>query len=85
MDNAEHLALKKFARQNRLAMTQVVRQGVKIRLSDNDYTKGFNAGVQACINTVQGMQVAQMKFPSGQSFSELIADELSNNIIKVPT
>lgn len=73
----EHARLKKFAKKSKKPMTQIVREAISSRLTSEDpYTAGYNAGVEKSIDSVNNMQVAQMRFPSGKSFAELISEEL---------
>lgn len=74
---SEYAKLKKFASRNKTPMTQIVREAVTARISGgNSYVNGFNAGLQEAINAVNGMKHAQMRFPSGKSFAELVSDDL---------
>lgn len=74
---AEYLKLKKFASKNKTSMTQIVREAVTARISGgNAYISGFNAGILEAIVAVNAMKHAQMRFPSGKSFAELVSDDL---------
>lgn len=74
---ADYVKLKKFSSRNKTSMTQVVREAVTARISVGDpYVAGFNAGLQEAIDAVNAMKHAQMRFPSGKSFAELVSDEL---------
>lgn len=73
----EYAKLKKFAARNKMPMTQLVREAVTARISGgNAYVDGFNDGLQTAIDAVNAMKHAQMRFPSGQSFAELVTDDL---------
>ena len=73
----EYAKLKKFASKHKAPMSQIVREAVTARIAGgNPYISGFNAGLEEAINAVNGMQSAQMRFPSGRSFAELVADDL---------
>jgi hypothetical protein len=75
--------LKRFSKFNKIPMAQVIREGLEARLSSgNQYTNGFNAGLIKAVNVVESMEAAQMRFPSGKSFFELIEQEISKNIIR---
>jgi len=70
--------LKKFAKQTKLPMAQIVREAISQRMANGDpYQAGFNAGVDKSIDTVNNMKPAQFRFPSGKSFAEMIDDELN--------
>jgi predicted DNA-binding protein len=74
---AEYAKLKKFSSKTKTPMTQIIREAVTARISEgNAYVEGFNAGLQEAINAVNAMKHAQMRFPSGKSFAELVADDL---------
>lgn len=86
LEHQEYAKLKKFATKNKIPMTQVVREAITARTAGGDpYVSGFNDGLQEAINAVNAMQHAQMRFPSGQSFAELVADDLMVRRIKEPT
>lgn len=77
LDQAEYAKLKKFASKTKTPMTQIVREAVTARVSGgNPYVEGFNAGLQEAIDAVSAMKHAQMRFPSGKSFAELVSDDL---------
>jgi hypothetical protein len=78
---ADHASLRKFAKAKKITMAQLIREGVTMRMSDGTYATGFNDGVKASIAAISALPAAQMRFPSGQSFSELIADELFKQMI----
>jgi hypothetical protein len=78
---ADHASLRKFAKAKKITMAQLIREGVTMRMSDGTYASGFNDGVKASIAAISALPAAQMRFPSGQSFSELIADELFKQMI----
>lgn len=73
----EYAKLKKFANKHKTPMTQIVREAITARISgSNSYVTGYNDGLQEAINAVNAMKHAQMRFPSGQSFAELVTDDL---------
>ena len=79
LDDNDYAKLKKFAKSKRVTMAQILREGVSLRMaSDNPYLKGFNDGLTAANNAVNKNQAFQMRFPSGQSFADLISSEISN-------
>lgn len=79
----EYARLKKFSTKNKTPMTQIVREAVTARITDgNPYVNGFNAGIQEAIDAVNAMKHAQMRFPSGKSFAELVSDELIVRLMK---
>ena len=79
VDEKQHIELKLFSEKLGITMSQVVREAIEMRLStESPYVEGFNAGVDKCISTVNSITAAQMRFPSGKSFAELVCDELAN-------
>lgn len=52
-----------------------------MRLSDGTYASAFNDGIKAAVQSINALPAAQMRFPSGQSFAELISDELFKQVI----
>ena len=73
---AKHAELKRFAAKHDISMSQVVREAVECRVEGGTgYTTGFNSGVRKCIESVQVNKVLKMKFPSGKSFSDLVASD----------
>lgn len=79
----EHAKLKKFAAKHKIPMTQVIREAISARIAGgNAYVIGFNDGLQEAITAVNEMKHAQMRFPSGQSFAELVTDDLIVRRIK---
>jgi hypothetical protein len=79
----EYVKLKKYAAKLKIPMTQVVREAITARLSGNDpYVSGFNDGLVEAVKAVNAMKHAQMRFPSGVSFAELVSDDLMGRHIK---
>jgi hypothetical protein len=81
LTEADHNSLRKFAKSKKLTMAQVIREGVLMRLSDGTYASAFNDGIKAAVQSINALPAAQMRFPSGQSFAELISDELFKQMI----
>ena len=77
LDENDHLRLKKFSRQKKMTMAKVIREGVLMRMAtDSPYVSGFNDGINKAADVVKSNTASQIRFPSGQSFAELICDEL---------
>ena len=73
----KHAELKRYADKHNVSMSQVVREAVEIKLIGGvGYTTGFNSGVRRAIESVQAIKILKMKFPSGKTFSELVASDL---------
>ena len=81
MTETDHTSLRKFARAKKITMAQLIREGVAMRMSDGTYASGFNDGIKAAIDSIGKLPAAQMRFPSGQSFADLVADELFKRMI----
>ena len=77
IDDADYVKLRKFAKAKKLTMAQVLREGLSMRVAtDNPYLQGFNEGLDASIKIISGHHAAQMRFPSGQSFADLMTVEI---------
>jgi hypothetical protein len=70
-------ALAKYASDNKMTASQIVREGVRMRLQGNDFNTGFNAGLQEAIKLTHATEGAQMRFPSGKSFADLVSENLT--------
>jgi plasmid stability protein len=70
--------LKKCAKAHGKSVSQIVREGVRSRLAgaENPYVKGFDDGLNAAMEIALKTKGAQMMFPSGKSFGELVRDEI---------
>ena len=74
---------KKFASKHKTTMAQIVREAINVRISGgNSYVKGFNDGLEEAAKTIGATNYSQMRFPSGKSFAELVADDLMTKIMK---
>ena len=91
LNEDEHVRLKKFSKQKKITMAKVIREGILMRMAtDSQYVSGFNDGISKAADVVKSNTASQIRFPSGQSFAELICDELfkqtmqeaSNEVVK---
>jgi hypothetical protein len=73
---ADKEAMNKYSLDNKLTVSQIVREGIRMRLQGNDFTTGFNDGLNEAIRIVHSTEGAKMMFPSGKSFADLVADNL---------
>jgi len=73
-------ALTKYAENNKMTASQIVREGVRMRLQGNDFNTGFNAGLQEAIKLTQATEGARMMFPSGKSFADLVSENITSAI-----
>lgn len=73
IDSAQHAKMKKFSGKLRIPMSQLIREAIDMRItSGNQYLHGFNAGLVKAQSVVSANKAAEMRFPSGKSFAELI-------------
>jgi len=78
LEEDSHIALKKFAKSKQLTMAKLVREGLMMRMSEgHEYINGFNE----CLNQVETLlannRAAQIRFPSGKTFAEMMIDEIN--------
>ena len=68
-----------FAYDKQKSKSAIAREALEIRLNGtgNDYTAGFNAGLEAAVDSVSKVEAFKMRFPSGKSFADLLADEVA--------
>ena len=79
LDDHDYVKLKKFAKAKRVTMARILREGLEVRMAqDNPYLKGFNDGLTAATKVINEHQASQMRFPSGQSFGEMMSAEIAN-------
>jgi hypothetical protein len=74
---ADKEAMSKYALENKMPVSQIVREGVRMRLQGNDFNTGFNAGLQEAIKIAHATDGAKMMFPSGKSFATLVSDNIN--------
>lgn len=70
-------ALSKYALDNKMTVSQIVREGIRMRLQGNDFNSGFNEGIQEAIKITHATEGAKMMFPSGKSFADLVAENVT--------
>ena len=72
---ADYLGLRKLSKSSKIPMFQLVREGISSRLSlGNPYISGFNDGLVKSVQIVNELKASEMRFPSGKSFGELVAE-----------
>lgn len=77
IDADQHEQLKKYCEDRGLVMSQMVREGVEMRLNAADqYIAGYNKAIQESQKKVLDNRFAQMRFPDGRSFADIIINEL---------
>jgi hypothetical protein len=83
IDDTDYVKLKRFAKKQRITMAQVLREGLNIRMSEGDpYITGFNDGLNKASTVITEHNAGQMRFPSGQSFADILCDEVSKHIMR---
>jgi hypothetical protein len=83
LDDADYLKLKKFSKSKKVTMARILREGLEVRMAqDNPYLKGFNDGLSAATKVINENQASQMRFPSGESFADVLCDEVSKHIMR---
>lgn len=69
--------VKAFAKKNKMAVSQIVREGVTMRMSEGDpYNNGFNDGIDCAIQAARDSNGGQIRFPDGKTFADCVADDL---------
>lgn len=70
--------LKRFAKSAKKPISHVAREGIRMRLAgaNNPYNKGFDEGLNAAMEIAKKTKGAQMRFPSGKSFGQLVCEEI---------
>ena len=62
LDDHDYVKLKKFAKAKRVTMARILREGLEVRMAqDNPYLKGFNDGLTAATKVVNEHQASQMQ------------------------
>lgn len=76
--------LKKFARVNGRSVTQVVREAVDVRLAGSgersQYEEGLKEGLEKARSIALNSEGADMRFPNGRSFGEIVYDNVTKFI-----
>ncbi len=78
IENSQYAKLRKLSTKSKIAMSQLIREAIDIRVSSNQYTAGFNGGLEHAMKLISQNQASQMRFPSGKSFADLLNEELEN-------
>jgi hypothetical protein len=84
IDEGQYARMRKFSTKTRVPMSQLIREAIDMRIAPNaPYIDGFNAGLQKAMIIVSSNKAAEMRFPSGRSFAELINEDLENAEMEV--
>jgi len=76
IENTQYTKLRKLSTKSKIPMSQLIREAIDIRVADNQYTAGFNNGLEHAMKLISQNQASQMRFPSGKSFADLLNEEL---------
>jgi hypothetical protein len=72
--------LRNYSKAHRLSASEVVRQGVLMRINEDDpYNKGFDDGLDCAIKAAENTTAGAMRFPNGKSFADCIKEELDSH------
>lgn len=79
IDEGQYARMRRFSVKSRIPMSQLIREAIDMRISNGSpYVDGFNAGIDKAMTVVLSNKAAEMRFPSGKSFAELINTDLEN-------
>lgn len=77
IEEEQYARMRKFSTKSRVPMSHLIREAIDMRIAPNaPYVDGYNAGLQKAMAVVSGNKAAEMRFPSGKSFAELINADL---------
>ena len=70
--------IKTFAKRQKKSVSELVREGLRIRMSDDSdaYRSGVDAGLDTGMTAITKSNWAQMTFPSGKTLAQLLCNEL---------
>jgi hypothetical protein len=82
LDPGVYKDMKAFSKRKRTPMSQLVREAIHSRIASGDvYTTAFNAGLKAAMKSALANKAANMRFPSGKSFGELVCEDLEKLLL----
>lgn len=77
IDEKQYVRMRRFSLKTRIPMSQLIREAIEMRISTGaPYIDGFNDGIDKAMLVVSSNKAAEMRFPSGKSFAELINADL---------
>ncbi len=75
--------VKIFARKERIPVSQLVREGLSMRMSPTDkFNAGFNEALKQAMDVTKNSKGGQMRFPSGKSFADIVCEDLNGLLRK---
>lgn len=82
LDPGVYKDMKAFSKRKRTPMSQLMREAIHARIASGDvYTAAFNAGLKAAMQATLENKGAQMRFPSGKTFGELVCEDIEKLIL----
>jgi hypothetical protein len=83
IEEDQYARMRKFSTKSRVPMSHLIREAIDMRIAPNaPYVDGYNAGLQKAMTVVSGNKAAEMRFPSGKSFAELINADLETALME---
>lgn len=70
--------LREYAHGSGLSSSRVAREAIVARLGEQGkpYDQGYNDAIDDCVRAVKDTKGAQMMFPSGKSFAQLVCESI---------
>jgi hypothetical protein len=70
--------IKSYAKSHKISLSQLAREALRMRMSQESeqYITGLNDGLEIGMEEIRKSNWAQMTFPSGKTFADLICEEL---------
>jgi hypothetical protein len=78
MSPEEDARFTKYSKITKTPKTVIAREGIRMRMSgDKDpYNRGFNDGLNKAMEIALVAEGAQMAFPSGRTFAQVVCDDI---------
>ena len=76
LNDQDRSELNAYSKSKKLPVSQLAREGIKMRITSSDYNTGFNDGLNAAQEVTQSIEGAKMMFPSGKSFADLVCENI---------
>jgi len=73
--------IQDYADKHKMSVSKLAREAFAMRMSDADspYNQGYNQGLNDAIKIATTHDGGKMKFPSGISWGETLADEIAKS------
>jgi hypothetical protein len=70
--------IKSYAKTHKMSLSHLAREALRMRMSQesDQYITGLNDGLEIGMEEIRKSSWAQMTFPSGKTFADLICEEL---------